>query len=267
MFARMTPIALREKSCVFSGKDVHICCGLILRAEHPVALGGKKKTNPDKPLSEQKNWYADRYQSALVQRNILAAVTMVALLATLFSAISVSQLTPLKSVQPFVVQIDDKTGVTKVVDPLKQKEISADRSLKEYFVAQYIRARENYDPVNYKDYFYTVRVMSDKNIYKDYREYMLPANPQSPVTLFGRHSQRRVDILSMNFVNENSAQVRIRSSYGGAAKDELNMEPKIYIIYISFEFVKLDLNAEERYINPVGFQVTNYVIDEELTPQ
>ena len=33
---------------------------------------------------------------------------------------------------------------------------------------------------------------------------------------------------------------------------------------MDFRFADLKLSVEERYINPLGFQVTKYVIDQEL---
>ena len=36
------------------------------------------------------------------------------------------------------------------------------------------------------------------------------------------------------------------------------------IILIAFEYVKMSLNIEERFLNPLGFRVTDYRIDEDV---
>lgn len=222
-----------------------------------------KVADPNKPLSNTKNWYSDRYQTIMVQRNILAAITLIALVATLISSYSVAQLTPLKSVQPFVIQVDDKSGLTQVVKPLTDKDIMSTQALKGYFVAKYVRARESYDEINYEDNFTSVRIMSDPIIFKEYQKFMAPDNETSPIVLFGRTGQRVVDILSLTIVNDNAAQVRMIIKPEG--KPNKSLQPVNIIIWLTFEFVPMDLTEKERYINPVGFRVTSYTIDDDLT--
>jgi type IV secretory pathway component VirB8 len=36
------------------------------------------------------------------------------------------------------------------------------------------------------------------------------------------------------------------------------------IVDMEFIFADLKLSAEDRYVNPLGFQVTRYVVDQEL---
>src|SRR5579864_3828195 len=72
----------------------------------------------------QKNWYKDRYQYVLVQRKILTVITVLSLICTLAVVILISQLTPLKSVEPFVIEVDQKSGITQTVDPLTAKELT-----------------------------------------------------------------------------------------------------------------------------------------------
>lgn len=228
-------------------------------------FGSKAKVaDPNKPLSNTKNWYADRYQTILVQRNILAAITFVALLATLISSYSVAQLTPLKSVQPFVIQVDEKSGVTQVLDNSKDKKLMTNEAVKQYFIVKYIQARESYNDLIYKDNFNTTRVLSDSMIFAAYQKILSPDNAQSPVVKYARHSQRVVEFLSLTFVNDNAAQVRIRTHAEGRLAAEGVEKPVIYVIWITFEFANMDLTLKERYINPLGFRVTSYTIEEEL---
>jgi len=36
------------------------------------------------------------------------------------------------------------------------------------------------------------------------------------------------------------------------------------IVLIAFEYVKMSLTIEERYLNPLGFRVTDYRVDEDV---
>ncbi len=218
------------------------------------AKAGSSKQEP------KRNWYQDRYQRVLVQRNILALVTLVALVVVLLSTISVARLTPLKSVQPFLIQVDEKTGMTQVVNPLKAKEMTANEALKQHFVTSYIRARETYDAASFAYNFDMVRVMSTPQIFGQYRRIYDPNNKESLVSQYGSEYKRFADFKAITFLDENTAQVRI------TAVDENRGQrvTKNYIVLLSFDFIKLELTLRDRYLNPLGFQVNNYRLDEEF---
>lgn len=216
----------------------------------------------DNEQTEVKNWYADRYQRVLVQRNILALVTLVALIVVLFSTFTISGLTPLKSVQPFLIQVDERSGMTQVVNPLSSNELLASEALKQYFVVQYIRARESFDANLYQYNFEIVRLMSKPDIFRTYAQVFDPTNENSPIFKYGRDYKRLVDFKTVTFLNENLAQARI------VVTEEVPRRAAVtttYVISVNFEFVALELPLKDRYINPLGFQVINYRIDEEFT--
>jgi type IV secretion system protein VirB8 len=227
--------------------------------------GKKRLSNIGGPLDEQRNWYQDRYQYALVQRNVLAMVALLSLFIALFAAITSSQLSPQKSVKPFIIQIDDKTGITQAVDPQKYQEISANESLKRYFIAQYIRARETYDPATNSHDIESVRVMSSPEVFEGYKEYISPKNPESPVNLFEDKSKRVIRFKSLTFLMPDVAQARISAVVQGDKERKYPEEHRIVVV--KFEFVKLDLNLQERLINPLGFRVVSYRESEEIISQ
>lgn len=232
----------------------------------PIASGSKKRTAAPKKrkggkgnISDTKNWYTDRYQYVLVQRNILALATILALGVALFSISSLSQLAPLKSVKPFIIQVDDKTGVTQVVDPAQSKELTANEALKRYFLIKYVRARESFDTIFYKMNLETVRVMSKANVYEEYRQFISAKNPQSVLNVYGSHSRREVHVKSVTLINQNTAQLRVTIRSVGKLQTETQA-----VIWVSFALKPLDLTLEERNINPLGFIVESYRVDQEI---
>ena len=65
---------------------------------------------PVKQLYETKNWYKDRYQYVLLQRKLRAIITIMSLICTLATVVVISQLTPLKTIEPFVIQVTRKAA-------------------------------------------------------------------------------------------------------------------------------------------------------------
>lgn len=214
-------------------------------------------------VSEKKNWYSDRYQRTLVQRNILVLVTFAALVAVFISTIAVSRLTPLKSVQPFLIQVDEKTGATQVVDPVKSTEITGSESVKQFFVTHYIRSRENYDATLFNINYEPVRLMSSQSVFGEYRQFYNPNNEASPLARFGNEYKRMVDFKSLTFLAPNLAQVRLTVT----ETSKNNRSVTHYIALMQFEFAKLELKLQERYINPLGFIVNSYKLEPEMIGQ
>lgn len=217
-----------------------------------------------KKQSEQKetrNWYRDRYQSVLLQRRILMAICLISLFSTLASVLVIAQITPMKSVEPFVIQVDPKSGITQTVDPLTVSEITGLEAVNNYFIVQYIRARESYNVNLINTNYATVRVMSESDsVYPQFKRDVSPSNPQSITARMGSNGSRYVKFKSISYLKPRQAQARLlieeTTPNGGTVQYN-----KIATIY--FDYTKLQLTAEERYINPLGFIVKDYRVDED----
>jgi type IV secretion system protein VirB8 len=212
-----------------------------------------------------KNWYRDRYQRILVQRKLLTLITFASLICTLVMAIVIAQLTPLKSVEPFVIQVDQKSGITQTVDPLTVQELTANEAVNNFFIVAYIRARETYDYHDLVKNYNIVRIMSDRDrVYPTFMAEAEPNNPRSNAARLGTSGLRTVKFQSIIYLpTPRLVQVHalIEEKIGGS----LTQYHKI--ITLGFEYIKLQLNPEDRYINPLGFRVTNYRVDEETAPR
>lgn len=220
-----------------------------------------KKNKKAKP--EVQNWYKDRYQSVVVQRKIMEVVAIGALCITLVLAIIITQLIPLKTISPYVLEVDSKTGVMQVVDPVTAKDLTANEAVNDYFLVQYIRAREGYNAAELLHDVNIVRLMSENShVYSQFVQTNSPNNPQSPIARLGAFGQRMVKFKSIIYISPQVAQVRvlITEKPDKGASVDLNR-----IILLGFEYVKMNLTTEERYSNPLGFRVTAYQVTEDVS--
>ncbi len=213
-----------------------------------------------KDLSQSKNWYKDRYQYVLVQRKILVLITALSLIASLVTVIVIARLTPLKTVEPFVIQVDQKTGITQTVNQMTVKEITANEAVNNFFIVQYIRARENYLNNDLTRNYNLVRLMSESNkVYGEFVRSANPNNPKSNAARLGTIGVRTVKFKSITYLSPTQIQARVLVE----EKSESNLAQQHLIILLSFAYVNMALTLEERYINPLGFIVTDYRVDED----
>ncbi len=214
---------------------------------------------------ESRNWYKDRYQAILLQRRLLMFIAFLSMATTMVVMIILSQMTPLKGVEPFLIQVDPKSGITQLVNPMSVKEITALESVNNFFVVQYIRARESYDVRSIKLNYATVRIMSeDKKIYPQFKREANPNNPNSVAARMGSTGTRSVKFKSISYIKQNQAQARLLVEETTANGLTLQSHK---IATILFEYTKMALTDEERYINPLGFRVLDYRLDEDALPK
>ena len=221
-----------------------------------------KKNKSSGALEEAKNWYADRYQFVVVQRNILAVITLVALVGLGITTFAVSRIADSKSFEPYVIEVEDRTGATALVDPNTVIKYSGDEMVVRYFLNSYVRAREGFNRAFYEyDYNTLVRLLSSRNVYKDFYATIAPEAPNTPVKL-PLGVTRDVGVKSIVFIGEKRAQIRIQVNQV-SPNSQADTWTKHYILTADFEFFPLELTLKDRYTNPLGFQITGYRRDED----
>lgn len=229
-----------------------------------------------KDVSESsKHWYQDKYQHVLVQRNVFAFIALVALGAALVAVLAVARLAPLKSVEPYLLQIDEKTGITQKVEPISRNSYAANEAVDRYFISMYIRMRESYNFSVLRYNYEIVRLMSIPNVYNAYRRSVETTNPQSLATTLGTQGLRDVRIRSISYITNpplpnGRAEEKTPTKIMQARITTVDMAPgggetvQQWVVTINFEYASLNLNEAEQLLNPLGFTVTSYQIQREI---
>lgn len=210
---------------------------------------------------ELKNWYKDRYQRMVVQRRMLMLLTLASLSVSVLTVMTIMQLIPLKTIEPYVIQIDPKSGITQAIDPADVKALTTNEAVNNYFLVEYLRAREGYNPLNLEMQYNRVRLMSDgSNVYNEFLRSVDPNNAASNVARLGNSGVREIKIKTITYLNPQVVQIRflIQQKISNRETKEFNS-----IALMKFEYVKMNLSLSERYLNPLGFRVLDYRLMED----
>jgi type IV secretion system protein VirB8 len=176
------------------------------------------------------------------------------------AVLAVVLLTPLKTVEPFVVQVD-KIGAASTVTLLNTKSITANEALDKYWLGRYVNYREEF--LNQTSYgnFMATRLLSSQPVGTVYFQQVNPENPRSPTAVYGTKGTVEIEVTSITFISKNQAQVRfVRREKRNS--DQLPVETR-WIATIAYQYLNPPMKENERLINPVGFQVTDYRLDPE----
>lgn len=209
------------------------------------------------------NWYSDRYQLVTVQRNLAVVVILICILSIVLGIITILKISSDKSIDPFVVEIEEKSGISTVIRPFIQEKWTTDEALRRYFLLRYVFAREEYDfnTFNY-NYFTVVRLMSQDSVYNQFRNQIYAPGTKSPVTL-GERGKASITIRSITHLRppkENAYLVQVIFVKDTTMGDKTTSENKVALF--SYEYSDLNMRVNERDINPLGFRVTSYKLDD-----
>lgn len=208
------------------------------------------------PVSAVRNWYEERYDTLIVQRNLLMILLGVAIIVVVVSILAVAKIATSKEFDPFVIQVDEQTGAAKIVNPLNSEILDGNEALTRYFIKRYITARETYNPVDFDSQARkTVRLLSDKNVFQNFLGYVRDKE-HDPTILYGQKNTTYLTIRSWSRLDKNKYVVRFSISETAGAMHIFN---KIAIVDVNY--VAMELKDDERDINPVGFQIIGYRVD------
>ena len=200
-----------------------------------------------------KSWYSNRYQIVVVQRNILLLFTLISMLSVAVAVIFVKNIMASKSLEPYVIEVESKTGIATIVNQLTAQNFTGDQIIRRYFLNQFVQAASGYDPKTYKMDVDKVRLFSTPDVYNDFRNRI---NARE----LGIESRIEVRIKSVQFSDANTAQIRVLRLIN--INDKVTTKDEV--ITMNFFFTDLNLTMEERLINPLGFQVSKYAIADEV---
>lgn len=126
--------------------------------------------NKNRVDAKTKNWYQDKYIVSNIQRNILLILTIVLSVCIFISLILVKYVYENKSVEPYLIKIDAKTGQSTIIETETKRKYTAAEAIKESFIVKYVKAREGYNKTTESDDDNIIRVMSSKDAYLYYTE-------------------------------------------------------------------------------------------------
>ncbi|MDB5678261.1 VirB8/TrbF family protein [Sphingomonas bacterium] len=214
---------------------------------------------------EAGSWAEDREDALRASRRLAWIVATVALVVALCEALALIFLAPLKTVVPYTLLVDKQTGYVQELKPLDAQKIAPDTALTQSFLVQYVIARESYDRAQLQASYAKVQAWSVDTAKSDYVSGVVASNPESPLQRLPASTIVETRVKSVSSLGGNSALVRfetIRRDAGGAPQPAAS-----WVAVIRYRFTTEPMRAEDRFINPLGFQVTRYRRDQEaVTP-
>jgi len=213
---------------------------------------------------EAESWANDQQDALRASRRIAWTIASAAALIAVLLAIALVVLMPLKTVEPYTLLVDRNTGFIQALTPLDPARVSGDTALTQSFLVQYVIARESFDIDTVQSNYRKVALWSAESARTTYIAGAQVSNPQSPLALYPRSSVVETRVKSVSPVGRDVAMVRFetqRRDAGGQAE-----RPRAWVAIIRYRYSGEPMSLDDRFVNPLGFQVVRYRRDAEALP-
>ena len=207
-------------------------------------------------------WSQDILGNLRASRRRAYIVAAAAALVALLEAGALMALAPLKTVVPYTITVDRQTGYIETAQPLKPGALAQDEAVMKAFLAQYVLARESFDVTDLQAEYAKVSAWTTGPARDQYLAAMQRGNPQSPVHLYDTRTVVKITIKSISLLGQGSALVRFDAER--LTDGHPTPERRAYAAVIAFRFAGQPMRNEDRFQNPLGFQVTQYRRDAEF---
>jgi type IV secretion system protein VirB8 len=211
---------------------------------------------------EGASWEEDRARWQRTSMSLAWIIATVMSVIALGSIAALASMVPLKTFEPYVIEVDRSSGFVEIKRPLADGALSQDEAITMFNVVRYVKARETYDPKALKSNFDLAQLLSTGDASRDLTEIFSPANPRNLVKLYGTSTDVSVEIKSVTFPNQRTALVRFSTDEHSAS----NVVHRDWVSLVRFRYSGTPLSNGMRFDNPLGFQTTEYRRDQETVP-
>lgn len=215
----------------------------------------------DAYYAEAGTWNRDRVDAMRSSWRIAWWVAGVAAAIALFEAIALVLLTPLKTVEPYTLMVDRTTGYVQALKPLDQATIAPDAALTQSFLVQYVLARESFDIATLNANYRRVALFSADKARAGYLQTMQVTSPDSPLVLYPRTTIVEAHVKSVSPIGPNASLVRFET-----VRTDAGAQPQLlgsWAAIVRYRYSSEPMKLEDRFVNPLGFQVISYRRDPE----
>jgi type IV secretion system protein VirB8 len=220
----------------------------------------------DAYFREAASWDASRIATAEgATRNARILAGLFAVLA-IAAVLAVASLTPLKTVEPYLIRVDNTSGVIDTV-PQYTGNAPLSESVTRYLLSHYVSICERFALAIAEQDYAECGAFHSPQRNQQWALQWTPGNPDSPVNRYRDGTTVNAEVKAVSFFqrgngNADLAQVRFaRATHSGGAG---GTQTTHFIATIQYAYGKPPTDPKVRRWNPIGFRILDYRIEPEI---
>jgi type IV secretion system protein VirB8 len=220
-------------------------------------------------LNEAACWDADRVQQTQRTTRFALGLAGIGWIAVLALAIALMLLMPLKNVEPFVVRVDNATGIVDVV-PVYAGTAAMPESVTRYLLTHYVTVCERFNFSTAESDYEECGAFHTAQRNQAWYAQWNPNNPASPLNAYKDGASVRSEVTAVSFFKRANgmadlAQVRyIKAKRAGGGGVETVTH---WIATLQYAYADPSMDPKVRRWNPLGFKVVDFRPEPEILPE
>ena len=219
-------------------------------------------------FEEAASWDADRLRQGRRTLRLALGVAGAGWLAVLALAGALMGLMPLKRVEPFVVRVDNSTGVVDVV-PVVTAHAGVPEAVTRYLLTHYVTVCERFNFSTAESDYEECGAFHTAPRNQAWYALWNPTNPASPLNVYKDGTSVRAQVTSVSFFQRANgvadlAQVRYVKARRAAGR--ATEEATHWIATLQYAYADPSSDPRIRGWNPLGFKVVDFKPEPEVLP-
>jgi type IV secretion system protein VirB8 len=220
-------------------------------AQEPLLLSRRNEVN---------HWIEHNVEQERRGRRVAWIVACVLIVICAAQAAAIALMLPLKEIVPYTILVDKQTGYVETARGLDVGTLAEDQAIVESMVAQYVLARETFDPADFAERYDRVTLWSLGQPRDDYVAQYQAGGPDSVLNDIRPGTMVKVTVKRIDLLTSETALVRFETQRSDPGFGPLRSD---WQAVVSYRFTGAPMRMEDRLLNPLGFQVTGYRRDPE----
>lgn len=219
-------------------------------------------------LAEAASWDADRAAQAQRAARRAWAVAAGAGTCATFACAALLALLPLKRVEPFVIRVDNTSGVVDVVPVFDGRE-EMPQTVTRYLLDHYVTVCERFNFATAESDYEECGAFNTAERNQAWYQAWNRSNPQSPLNRYKDGTTLRAQVSSISFFTRGNgvgdlAQVRYLKTRRNAGGGE--EQTSHWIASVQYFYGEPSKDARVRRWNPLGFRIVDFRPEPEVEP-
>jgi len=220
-------------------------------------------------FAEAASWDADRQTLQRRSQRLLGLVAGAGWLAAISTALALALAMPLKRVEPFLIRVDNTTGLVDVV-PVFTGTSSLPEAVTRYFLDHYVTVCERFNFATAESDYEECGAFHTAAMNAAWSARWAKTNAASPLNVYRDGTTVRAQVSSISFFTRASgaadlAQVRYLKAVRTAAGSEEAVSH--YIATLQYAYGSPSKDPKLRLVNPLGFKVLDFKSEPEVLPE
>ena len=211
--------------------------------------------------NEVNHWIENNLEQERRGRQWAWTIACILILICAAQAATIALLLPLKEVVPYTILVDKQTGYVETARGLDVGALAEDQAVVESMVAQYVLARETFDPADFNQRYDRVTLWSLGAARDDFVAQYQADSPNNVLSQMRPGTVVKVTVKKIELLTKETARVRFETERRDAGANPVRSD---WQTIVSYRFTGAPMRMEDRLLNPLGFQVLGYRRDSEI---